>query len=50
MTIVASTARRSVEVEPVCAESREEVPPRPLGVVVVDGGEKRLVYLFVEEK
>ena len=48
-TFVAGTARRSVGVEPACAETREEVPPRPLGVGVVDGDEKRLVICSLKK-
>ena len=44
MTFVAGTTRRSVGVEPACAEAKKEIPPRSLGsgvlsvVVVVVGG------------
>ena len=38
VTFVARTARRSVGVKPACTEASREIPPRPLGVGVVDNG------------
>ena len=36
VNFVADTTQRSMGVNPACTEAREGIPPRPLGVGVVD--------------